>query len=476
MKWPERLSARDAAIMHFVSERGFTHAGTLAVIEDDLPFEEYCQDLSRRILALPRFRQIPVRVPLNLAYPTWEYDPRFNFADHVEYQRLDSPGTWQQLLDLASRLYAIRLPGDRPPWFIYLIGGLEGNRSALLVKVHHAITDGVGAEKLIPILYGADMPAAEGPLPPNVPAVPTAMKQIGLGLRDNALTGLRVAARIPSNTLGLIRWLASKDAREAIRLQLDYLRAKPIRLPFHSPCSGNLRFVTTRFDLEEIRTIGRACNATVNDVLLAIIARAVQSYAQLRQIDTTRRTLRVQMPVNMRDERVPRNMGNIATIAAVPIPLDLTDPLDLVRTISRRTSALKRCNAPLAIHRAIGGILFCLTPMFAPIVQRRAASLKSQRKTFRNGNAPGTSLVVSNVPRRPMPHYVAGRPLSMRYALGSPAPHVGIGSVAMTFGKYLGVTITANAEGARDLGELLHLVEVAFKELQTAADSSFNAP
>lgn len=475
MEWPERLSARDAAIMHFVSERGFTHAGSLSIIEGDIPFEEYRQDLSRRILALPRFRQVPVRVPLNLAYPTWEYDPQFNFADHVEYQRLDPPGTWQQLLDLAARLYAIHLPGDRPPWFIYLIGGLEGNRSALLVKLHHAITDGVGAEKLLPILYGADIPAVEGPLPPNVPALPTAMKQIWLGLRDNVLTGLHVASRYPANTLGLARWLLSTQAREVFRLQREYLRTKPIRLPFHSPCSGNLRFATTRFDLEEIRNIGRACDATINDVLLAMIARGVQSYAQLHQIDATGKTLRVQMPVSMRDESDPRNMGNVATIAAVPVPLDLKNPLDLVRAISRHTRAIKRCNAPLAIHRAIGGILFCLTPMFAPIVQRRAASLQAQRKTFRDGKAPGTSFVVSNVPRRSMPHYVAGRSLSMRYAFGSPAPHVGIGSVAMTFGKYLGLTITANAEGAQDLGELLHLVEAAFKELQSVHLSSLSA-
>ncbi|MBM3290600.1 MAG: DUF1298 domain-containing protein, partial [Candidatus Hydrogenedentes bacterium] len=220
--------------------------------------------------------------------------------------------------------------------------------------------------------------------------------------------------------------------------------------------------------LDDVRAMGRACDATVNDVLLALVARAVQSYAAQRGIDVAGKSLKVQMPVNMRDESDPRSMGNIATVAQVPVPLDARDPIDCVRAVARHTRALKQSRAPLAIHRLIGATLAFITPVFAPAVQRRFASIKNQQRTFRPGRRPGATFVISNVARKPVPLYVAGRPVSMRYAFGSPAPHIGIGCVAMTCGANLGVTFVANAVSAADLEQLVRYVEQAYEELSAA--------
>lgn len=468
----ERMSAADAALLHFVSERGFTHAASISVIEGDVPFDDYARDLELRVQALPRLRQVPAPVPFNLAYPTWEYDPAFRFADHVDHIHLDPPGTWEQLLSVASRLYSVRLDPHRPAWFAYLIGGLEGGRSAVLFKVHHAITDGVGAEEFQRVLYGEELPAPVGSPLDRAPAPPGPLKRIGSALRDDGKSIRRTVRRIPGNIVGLGRWLVSEEARRAVRVQRDYLRAEAVRFPFNVPCTGNVKIAATRFLLEDFRAIGRACDATVNDVLLAVVGRAVQSYAALHNIDTAGKSLKVQMPVNMRDESDPRNMGNIATVAQVPVPLDAAGPIDTLHAIARHTRALKQSRAPLAMHRLIGATLFLLTPLFAPLIQRSVASLKCQRRTFHASRKPGATFVLSNVPRRPVPLYVAGHRLSMRYAFGSPAPHIGIGCIAMTCGVHLGVTFSANAEGAADLDRLVALVEQAFEELSAATTTS----
>ncbi|NUM56516.1 MAG: DUF1298 domain-containing protein [Candidatus Hydrogenedentes bacterium] len=463
----ERLLARDAALLHFVSELGFGHTGSTNIVDGELSFEEFSRDLEAKVQNLPRFRQRPVFVPLNLAYPTWEYDPDFAFANHVDHVRLDPPGSWEQVLAATADFHSVALPTDRPYWFARLLTGLEGNQSAILFKVHHAVMDGVGAEAFQRVIFEEDAPQ---PIPPApVPPLPNAATRLWRGLRDNALTGINVAVHFPANTVGLVRWLMSNDSREYFRIRRAFNRADGLRFPFNTPSSGRIRIATTRFLLEDLRALGRACDATINDVLLGTIGRAVQHYAKMRNIDTRGKVMKVSIPVNMRQEGEARNMGNIATLAPVPIPLDVENPRDLVRNVSNYMRALKQCRYPLATHRAIGAILFCMSPVLAPIVQRTVASVAMQRKSMAPGKKVGAVMVVSNVPRKPAPLRIANRPVLMRYPVGGTTPHIGIGCVAMTCGPYLGVTFAVNHTAADELKPLMQLIETSYDELRASA-------
>ncbi|MCC6797345.1 MAG: DUF1298 domain-containing protein [Candidatus Hydrogenedentes bacterium] len=464
----ERLSAYDASLLHFVSELGFGHTGSISLVDGELSFDEFRRDLEAKVQDLPRFRQVPAFVPLNLAYPTWEYDPQFNLSKHIDHVHLDAPGSWQQVLDAAAQYLSTWLPKDRPYWSARLLTGLENNQSAVLFRYHHAIMDGVGAEAFQRVMFEGDAPPIRPESNQAIPALPSASARLFRGLRDNVITGLRVVSRYPANTIGLAQWFRSEDARETFRVRKIFKEAEGIRFPFNTPSCGSINVATTRFLLEDLRAMRRAHDATVNDVLLTIIGRAVQRYAKEHNIETAGKVMKVQIPVNMRKEGEARNMGNVATLTPVPIPLYFENTLDLLKYISEYMRAVKKCRASLATHRTIGAILFCLTPMFAPIVQRWVASVKSQRSSMQPGKKVGAVMIISNVPRRPAPLRIAGRPVTMRYPIGGTTPHIGIGCIAMTCGPWLGITFSINTTGAADIDLLISLIEQSQEELQRA--------
>ncbi len=462
----ERLSAYDASLLYFVSELGFGHTGSISLVDGHLSFDKFRRDLEAKVQILPRFRQVPAFVPLNLAYPTWEYDPRFDLSKHIDHVHLDAPGSWNQVLEGAANYLSTWLPKDRPYWSARLLTGLENNQSAILFRIHHAIMDGVGAEAFQRVMFEEDAPPIRAESSQAIPPLPSPSTRLFLGLRDNLFTGLRVVSRYPSNAIGLVKWFMSDDARETFRVRKIFKDAKGLRFPFNTPSCGSIKVATSRFLLEDLRAVGRAHDATVNDVLLTIIGHAVRRYAEERNIDTADKVMKIQIPVNMRKEGEARNMGNIATLAPVPIPLDYESPIDLLKYVSEYMRAVKKCRAPLATHRSIGAILFCLTPMFAPIVQRWVASVKSQRNSMQPGKKVGAVMIISNVPRRPAPLRIVGRTVAMRYPIGGTTPHIGIGCIAMTCGPWLGVTFSVNTTGADDIDLLIKLIEQSHEELQ----------
>ncbi|MGH8986930.1 MAG: wax ester/triacylglycerol synthase domain-containing protein, partial [Acidimicrobiia bacterium] len=97
---------------------------------------------------IPRLRQRVVSPPLRLAPPEWRDDPTLDLEYHLRKVAVPSPGGMRELLDLAAAFSATPLDRSRPLWEFTLVEGLEGDRTALFQKIHHAVTDGVGGLRL----------------------------------------------------------------------------------------------------------------------------------------------------------------------------------------------------------------------------------------------------------------------------------------------------------------------------------------
>ena len=102
----------------------------------------------RAIVDIPRLGQRVVSAPLRIAPPQWQADPTLDLDYHLRRVSAPPPGGMRELLDLAALLSAAPLDRSRPLWEFTLVEGLEGGRAALLQRVHHTITDGVGGLKL----------------------------------------------------------------------------------------------------------------------------------------------------------------------------------------------------------------------------------------------------------------------------------------------------------------------------------------
>ncbi|WP_189775580.1 wax ester/triacylglycerol synthase domain-containing protein [Streptomyces tauricus] len=101
-----------------------------------------CFDDVTRVL--PRLRTRVVDAPWQWGWAAWQEDPAFDVHHHLERIRLPSPGGRRELLDLAERVGASPFDPARPPWRIVLVEELEEDRAALVIKIHHCITDGGG--------------------------------------------------------------------------------------------------------------------------------------------------------------------------------------------------------------------------------------------------------------------------------------------------------------------------------------------
>src|SRR5436190_2104297 len=123
--------------------------------------------VEQAIEAIPRLGDRVVAPPFRLATPEWVPDHDLDLDYHLRTIAVPSPGGMRQLLDLAAAVAATPLDRSRPLWEFTVVEGLERGRAAFLQKVHHTITDGVGAVKLSLSLldFEPDPPAPPEPSP-----------------------------------------------------------------------------------------------------------------------------------------------------------------------------------------------------------------------------------------------------------------------------------------------------------------------
>src|SRR5690349_1144773 len=145
----ERLSPLDTAFLCLESTRAPMHLGALAVFEPDQPSPpaRLLEILSERAGRLPSLRQRVQQSWLPPGSAFWADDRLFRLDRHVRLHHLDGGGQ-DELSALASQLMAEPLDLSRPLWQLHLVTGLAGGRFAVLVKLHHALADGLRAVEL----------------------------------------------------------------------------------------------------------------------------------------------------------------------------------------------------------------------------------------------------------------------------------------------------------------------------------------
>lgn len=79
----------------------------------------------------------------------WEEDRPIDLEYHVRHAALPWPGGERELGERVGRLQSTPIDLARPPWECTIIEGLEGNRFALFIKMHHSLIDGVSGVKLL---------------------------------------------------------------------------------------------------------------------------------------------------------------------------------------------------------------------------------------------------------------------------------------------------------------------------------------
>lgn len=462
----DRLSALDALLLCAEDDTSPMHvaavmlfeAGPLRNGDGTLDVARLQQHVDSRLGTLPRYRQRLDWVPV-IEHPVWVDHADFDVRVHVRPVSLPRPGGRAELEALVGQLVAPALDRARPLWEMYVVDGLEGDRFALVSKVHHCIVDGILGAAVIAAVLDMEPKQEVDEVEPWV-ARPSP-RPIEL-LREEVRHRGQVTAHLLRRGL---QWLEHGDEgvragqiREVAGGLLSYLKAAvpASHTPFNPPRIGPRRgFHWTHLDMERVKALRRRVGCTINDVVVAVVAGAVRRFLLHQGFDVEGLDFRVMVPVS--EHRGAANMaeGNRVSIMIVRLPVDEGNPAERLRravAAMREAKGSKQSDA-LAWVEELGD--WTTAPLVGE-AGRRAMHLRP------------FNMVVTNVPGPPMPLYMVGAPLLEAYPLVPLFVNTGVGLALLSYAGQLGIGVNSDPDAVPDASFLVEALEEAFEELDRA--------
>ena len=328
----DRLSAMDAMFLEIEDAQTHMHVGSVGLYElgplrkpdGGLDFARVHDFAESQLHKNPRFRQRIEWIPA-FDRPVWVDDASFNLAYHLRHTSLPRPGDERQLKRMVGRILSQKLDVGKPLWEIWVIEGVEGDRFAVLSKLHHCVADGVAGTDLLNMLMGTDPNYEPDPnphpwKPRKAPAGRRLMLDEALRQAGAPLKLLRGSAESAGKPSGQVLDRAIEALRGVVHAAEAGLHPAS-QTPLNAELGPHRRFDWTQFDLGEIKRAGKRVGGTVNDVALAIVAGAVRRYLLDRAGAVDDLEFRVAVPVNMRTSDDDGRTGNRASSMVVTLPL-----------------------------------------------------------------------------------------------------------------------------------------------------------
>ena len=323
----DRLTALDAGFLHLERSGAHMHVAGVLVFEGEAPaYDELVEAIEARMHLVPRYRQKLAHVPYGQGRPVWVDDPHFNARYHVRHSALPSPGSDEQLRNLAGRLFALPLDRTKPLWELNLVEGLEGDRFAIISKTHHALVDGVSGVDITSVLFDvspdATPPAAAEarewvprPEPSDAELLAQALVERATVPAEGA-RGLRALTRAPRQVLGQAgEWLVGVGAMAWAGLS----PAPPS--PFNVPIGPHRRYTWVDSEVARFKAIKNALGGTLNDVVLSAVTLALGRFLRRRGVETDGLVLKAMVPVSVRADTQRGALGNRVAAMWAPLPV-----------------------------------------------------------------------------------------------------------------------------------------------------------
>jgi diacylglycerol O-acyltransferase / wax synthase len=371
------------------------------------------------------------------------------------------------LSDLVAELLARPLDRSRPLWEMVMTEGLEEGRSALVVKLHHAILDGVSGASLLASFLDL------GPRPREIEPsddsweperIPTAVELVRRAL-SAAVAEPSLAAGTVHRSLRVITELAERHRR----LASGGAVAAPA--PFRAPRTSLNGSVSTRrafamagLSLEEVRLVGKTFGATVNDVMLTLVGGALRTLLE-RRGENVDAPLVAMVPVSTRDRgqtALAPTLGNKVSAMLVSLATTIDDPVERLMAVSESSRASKDRTEVLGAR-----VIDDWAQLIVPALSTRAARLVSNLKLF-DRVSPVFNVTVSNIPGPQFDLWFGGNRIEALYPIGPVVDGVGLNITAMSYkgGIYIGMLGCKRL--VPDVGTLPDLLESDLDQLLSA--------
>lgn len=431
----------------------------IAVLDRAPDWELLTRRIERATRIVPTFRQKLVPSPLGLASPRWVVDPDFDLSWHLRRARLPVRGGFPALLDLARTAGMTAFDHDRPLWEFTLFEGLPQGRTALMMKVHHALTDGIGGVAIAGHVVDLERHPAEPEGHGATPAPPEAdghnpfeplVDAVSHDLRQLVRAGLDLVRSTPGAIVGTVRdpLHAATDLTATARSIARFVR--PITTT-SSPVMRDRKlqwhYDTLDVPFAALRGAGTTAGSTLNDAFLAAIAGGFRRYHE-RHGERVEQ-LRITMPISVRGEDDAIG-GNRVTLVRFDVPVGVMSPSERMRRIGALCREARR--EPAIAYSNLIATVFNLLPV-----------------TVTGGMLKHVDLLASNVPGFGSEVFVAGAQLEALYPFG---PTLG-SSANVTLMSYNGtcnIGITTDRGAVPDADELTTCLREGFAEVLALAE------
>jgi WS/DGAT/MGAT family acyltransferase len=347
-----------------------------------------------------------LKVPFNKnPLPSWVEDDDIDLEYHVRHAALPWPGGERELGELVGRLQSQPLDLSRPPWECTVIEGLEGNRFALFIKMHHSLIDGVSGMKLLQRAMSPDRAKSL-----RMPPFWASGKAPARRKREAPTPTLAAATEAALEALkGQARSLPQLAAAFGQILKRVGDPSRGLVVPFDSPVSilnGRVRekrrFATQQFSMDRLRALATAAGGTLNDVVLAICGGALRRFL-LERDALPEKSLTTGIPVSVRPKD-DEGAGNAISFIVATLATDVADPVERFRAIRDSVSHAKA--HVQALPRA--AMMQYTVLLMAPTIGTLLTGIGGRTRPMFN-------ITISNVPGPEKPLYFRGAELLAIY-------------------------------------------------------------
>ena len=425
--------------------------------EETIDWERLGPLIQRRLVdRYPVFSQRPVASSIPFGTPHWEDDLDFDLSRHLRRATLPAPGDQEALQRYVENRMSVPFDRAHPMWEMTLVGGYLGG-CALVSRFHHSLADGMVLSQVLQSLTSAS-PAVDLE---ELDAWESSSQHVGgfmgavRAVRD---TG-RQTVRGGLHAISLLPEVVN-PSRAAEVLEFGWRTGKVVDtlLLGHNPqtlFSGDPGIAKRAVwsgprRITEVKNVSRLTGATVNDVLVAAVSGAVNTYLRDHGADPV--DLTTMIPVNVRppDQPLPRELGNKFALVFLKLPTGITPALERVAESKRRMDFIKV--SPEAL------ITFGLNALIGRIEPHVSNSIAN----FFSDKAIG---VATNVIGPQHQRYVAGVPIAgvVSWVPGSGRQTVGV--CIFSFAGIVRVGFKVDAATVPDAEKLVHAFDEDLDQL-----------
>jgi diacylglycerol O-acyltransferase / wax synthase len=385
----ERMSRVDHAWLRMDNDVNLMMIVGVWLLQPALRHEALCRRVEERLLQYPRFRQKVVEDALGAC---WVDDEDFDIRRHVRRETLPRRRGFSERAALQARcgeLATTPLDPAHPLWQFHLIEHYEGG-SAVLVRIHHCIGDGISLTSVVmSITDGGELPQRhdgahahdEGLAAALIrPLTQLAVKAIDLSGEGVSLS-MDLAAHPQAGTREMLR-LGQRVATDLAALALME-NDSPTRLKGR-PVGRKVVAWGEPLPLDTVKSVGKALQASVNDVLLACVAGAIGDYLREQRDDPAGKHIRAMVPVNLRPLDEAYKLGNRFGLAPLVLPVGIDNPVERVYAVRARMGELKGSYQPVLAF----GVL-ALAGLLNKAAQDALLDLFARKATAVMTNVPG---------------------------------------------------------------------------------------